>query len=229
MCAAGQRYTRSVRPTCDKTIVLPTVVYSGVTSTHTHTHSRTPSQHTREGNTHQMDIAAVSRNEQICPYRSCHKRRQLDTHVGCLLLRQLDAHVGRLLQRPSAPPSQEKGGSRIVVLYLLRVSRHLHESQLCPPCGIGDSPKQAALLCSANVIAPQPQRQSTPGDNAQCRAGVGVGTAQHALHAVGRTPPSSCLRLGEPIGVPLPSIVGGPCALVVRILAMRHLPIGQVP
>ena len=119
-----------------------------------------------------MDIAAVSRNEQICPYRSCHKRRQLDTHVGCLLLRQLDAHVGRLLQRPSAPPSQEKGGSRIVVLYLLRVSRHLHESQLCPPCGIGDSPKQAALLCSANVIAPQPQRQSTPGDNDSVARGL---------------------------------------------------------
>ena len=164
--------TRSVRPTCDKTIVLPTVVYSGVTSTHTHTHSRTPSQHTREGNTHQMDIAAVSRNEQICPYRSCHKRRQRDTHVGCLLLRQLDAHVGRLLQRPSAPPSQEKGGSRIVVLYLLRVSRHLHESQLCPPCGIGDSPKQAALLCSANIIASQPQRQSTPGDNDSVARGL---------------------------------------------------------
>ena len=172
MCAAGQRYTRSVRPTCDKTIVLPTVVYSGVTSTHTHTHSRTPSQHTREGNTHQMDIAAVSRNEQIFPYRSCHKRRQRDTHVGCLLLWQLDAHVGRLLQRPSAPPSQEKGGSRIVVLYLLRVSRHLHESQLCPPCGIGDSPKQAALLCSANIIAPQPQRQSTPGDNDSVARGL---------------------------------------------------------
>jgi hypothetical protein len=112
----------------------------------------------------------VGRNAQIFPYRSCHKRRQLDTHVGCLLLWQLDVHVGRLLQRPSAPPSQEKGGSRIVVSCLLRVSRHLHESQPCPPCGIGSSPRQATLLWSVNIIA---QRQSTPGANAQCRRGLG--------------------------------------------------------